>query len=194
MGPVLGANELQEGFQGVHQHQHPCGGSSQESLPPGLGPWWVSSSCPPLPSPGDSPRPAGQSGPDSYQVTSALCPGSHKILCASLKDEASIFYSFLGPLKVPWPSKSTALGAHLPGSGPLELNVGFRPLTPVEEPLKCNYSPACGAPRWGYGTWLYCGSAPLLSLWFLLFVFSSRISSLGSTFFINGFCTVVILV
>jgi len=141
-------------------------------------PGGVSSSYPPLPSPGDSPRPAGQSGPDSYQVTSALCPGSHKILCASLKDEASIFYSFLGPLKVPWPSKSTALGAHLPGSGPLELNVGFRPLTPVEEPLKCNYSPACGAPpagdmELGYIVGLplfcHCGSCCLsLVLEFLL--------------------------
>ena len=143
-----------------------------------LGPRGVSCSCPPPPSPGDSPRPAGQSGPDSYQVTSSvLCPGSHKILCASLKDEASIFYSFLGPLKAPWPSKSTALGAHLPGSGPLELNIGFRPLTLVGEPLKCNYSPACGAPagdmELGYivgpPLFRHCGSCCLcLVLEFLL--------------------------
>ena len=136
VGPVLGANELEEGFQGVHQHHILVVGAPQNCCRQCLCPRGVSSSCPAPPSPGDSPRPAGQSGPDSYQATSsALRPGSHMILCASLKDEASIFYSLLGPLKAPWPSKSNALGAHLPGSGPAEVNVGFRPLTPMGEPL-----------------------------------------------------------
>ena len=200
VGPVFGANELEGRFQGVHQQQHPCSRrNSQELLPQvSVSHSGVSRSCPLPPSPGDSPRPAGQSGPDSYQVTSsAPGPGSRKVLCASLKDEVSIFCSLLGPLKPPWPSKSNALGTHLPSSWPPELNVGFRPLTPEGGPLECNYSPACGASCWGYATWLCCESAPPLSLWFLLYVFSSRISSLlGSSLFHQWWFgkTVVILV
>ena len=50
-----------------------------------------------------------------------------------------------------------------------------RELTPLGEPLQCNYSPVCGSPTLGYGTWLYCKSAPpTISLWFLLDVFSYR--------------------
>ena len=40
-----------------------------------------------------------------------------------------------------------------------EPGVGLRSLTPVGEPLQCNYSPVCGSPTLGDGTWLYRESA-----------------------------------
>ena len=66
------------------------------------------------------------SGRGSYEITAfALDLGVHEVfVCVSFKS-----------VKPCWPSKSNALGAHLPGSGPAEVNVGFRPLTPMGEPL-----------------------------------------------------------
>lgn len=104
-----------------------------------------------------------------------------------LKGRSLYFLQPPGTTEGPLAFKVKCSGGSSSSSGPPEVNVRFRPLTPVGEPLRCNYSPACGPPRWGCGTWLHRESAPLLSLRFLLIVFSSRISSLlGSAFFING--------
>ena len=65
-------------------------------------------------SPGDSPRPAGRSGPGAYQITAfALGLGACEILCASFKCEVSISLSLAGLLQ----SSPTGLCscAELPG-------------------------------------------------------------------------------
>ena len=72
-------------------------------------------------SPGGSPRPKGRSGPGSYQITAfALGPSMCEILHAPFNCEVS---TSPGPLGLPklsrrWPSKTHALGACLPSSGP----------------------------------------------------------------------------
>ena len=81
MGPGLGANELvaptSTGFHGVEQA--PKYGCCQCLCPQG------EPQLPPT-SLGDSSRPAGSSGPGSYEVTTfALGPGAHEVLCAPFK-------------------------------------------------------------------------------------------------------------
>ena len=59
-------------------------------------------------SPRDSPRPAGRSGPGSYQITAfTFGPGTHETLCEPFKSEASISPS--PAIKPCWPSKTNAL-------------------------------------------------------------------------------------
>ena len=123
---------------------------------------------------------ADRSDTGSSQITaSALSPGVCDILCAPFKSKISIFPSPLGFLKV----SSTLLQSQIlwelifplqePQAG--EPNMRLRPLTPLEEPLQCNYSPICRLPAQGYGI-DYIVSLLLLpiSLWFPFYTFSCR--------------------
>ena len=110
---------------------------------------------PPPTSPGDSPRPAGRSGPVSYRIIAfALGPIVREILCMPFKSEVSISCSPLGLLKLsPTVLQSQMLWGLLflvqdPWAG--EPDVGLRSLTPVGEPLYYNYSPIHGSPTQGY--------------------------------------------
>ena len=92
-------------------------------------------------SPGDSPRPAGRSGPGSYQsIAFALHPGEWEILCTPFKSEVSISPSPVGLLRLsPAGLQSQMLWGLIflvldPQVG--EPDVGLRTLTPVREP--CN--------------------------------------------------------
>ena len=51
-----------------------------------------------------------------------------------------------------------------------ERDMGLSSLTPVGEPLQCNYSLVCGSPIWGCMVLDYITSLPLLPilLWFVL--------------------------
>ena len=94
----------------------------------------------PLVSPGDSPRSAVRSDPESFQITvSASGPRACEIFCAPFRSEVSIPYSLLGLLKVrPAGLQSQMLwGLIFPGQDPQagESDVGLGPLTLVGEPL-----------------------------------------------------------
>ena len=78
---------------------------------------------------------------------------------------------FVSPkIKSCWPSKPNALGAHLPGAGPLGWRAqNWAQTFPVREPLQCNYFPVCVTYPRGIGL-DYFANPPLLaiSLWFLM--------------------------
>ena len=106
---------------------------------------------------GGSPRPAVRSDPGPYQITPpALGPGVCEILYASSRSGVSISHSPQGLLKVsPTGLQSLVIWGLVFlvqdfQSG--ELIMGLRTLTSLGEPLRCNYSPVCGLPTWGYGT------------------------------------------
>ena len=132
-------------------------------LPPGIGeyspiclppafmtPERATATAPPPP-PGDPPRPAGRSGPSSYEVTAfAPGPGAHETLCAPSKSGVSVSPS---PVEL---LQSSPAGLHsqmfwgllllMPDPQP---DVGLRALIPVRELLWYNYSPVCGSPIQG---------------------------------------------
>ena len=134
---------------------------------------------------GDSPRSAGGSDPGSFQITaSALAPWACEILCASFKKRDSCF---LQPSECPeckphWSSKSSILGIHLPGAGPLgngEPSVVLGPLTPWRKPLQSSSFSHLWVSSSGNEYRLYCISAPPLRilLWFL-YNFNCKLSFL----------------
>ena len=138
----------------------------------------------PLASLGDSPRPAGKSGPGSYQITAfALSPRACDILCTPFKNEVSVSPSPVGLLILsPAGLKSQMFWELIfPVQGPQagEPDVGLRTLTAVGEPLQCNYPPVVGHPPGGKGP-DYIASPPFLPvlLWFVPYVFSCRRSFL----------------
>ena len=130
-----------------------------------------SQSQPPF-NPGDHPRPAGRSGPGSYEVTVfALGPVVHKTLCVSSKSGVSVSPI---PVELLW-SRPTGLQRQMPlglfiqTPQTWEPGVGLRTLSPMGELLWYNYSPVCELPTpGGYGVWLYHECAPpTILLWFL---------------------------
>lgn len=122
-------------------------------------------------SPGNGPKPAGWSGPGSYQIAAfALGPSVLKTLCVPFRSKVSISSSPTGLLTVcpARSSKPDVQGTHLPSAGlqAEKSDVGLRTL-PVQEPLQPNYSPVCGLPTWGVWdlsilwicpSWPSCGS------------------------------------
>ena len=151
--PGLCANDLEGGSQD-DSHQQQC---SRGRMFPNMS---ATSICIPKVSPtylGDCPRAADRSGPGSYQITAfALGPGACEVLCVPFKSEVSIYPSPLGLPKLgPAGLQSQMLwGLVLLMQDPwvAEPYVGLRILTPVGEPLQCNYTPVCGSPTQGYGT------------------------------------------
>ena len=118
----------------------------------------------PLVSLGDSPRKAGGSGSGSFQViSSTLGFRSCKIVCAPFKSRVCFPQPFDSPKsKLCWPSKVNILGACI-WSTRLSLGIPMWALDPSllgENPFNCNYYPVCGSHTHGYGSWLYCVSAP----------------------------------
>ena len=115
---------------------------------------------------GDSPTSSGGSEPGSFQMTaSALGPGACEILCEPFKNGVSISHSSLGLPKVsPIGLQSqTFWGLDFLMQDPrAEVpHVGLRPSLFGENLCNCNYSFLWGgSPTWGYGSWLYCASAP----------------------------------
>ena len=126
---------------------------------------------PPPTSPGDSSRPAGRSGPGSYQITAfALGPRVHEILCAPFKSEVSYFPSPVGLLQLsPAGFQSQMLWGLILLVLDLqtgEPDVGLRTLTAVGEPLQYNYSPGvCCPPKGEVWNFDYIMCMPLLSCW-----------------------------
>ena len=97
------------------------------------------------------------SDPGSYQITaSALGSKACEILCAPFKSGISISYSLLALLNVsPTDLQSQmfwGLVFLVQDSWAGEPDMGLRPLTPLGEPLQCNYPPVCGSPTWEYET------------------------------------------
>ena len=140
---------------------------------------------------GDSPRPAGGSGPGSCQITgSAPGPDGLGLLCAPPKSEESISTNPLGLLKIsPTGLESQMLwGLTLMVQDPQagEPNMELRTLTATGGPLQYNYSPVYRLPTQGFGAYLYHEpTLPIHLMWFLLYVFSFRRSFLvGAVFFI----------
>ena len=84
MGPGLGANDAMSASRSVHLVEY-----SPICVPPvSVSP---SEPQPPTASLGDSARPAGRSGPVSYQdIAYALGPSASEILCVPFKCEVSI--------------------------------------------------------------------------------------------------------
>ena len=130
--------------------------------------------CQPQPPP-TSPKPAGRSDPVSYQITAfGLSLSACKILCVSFKSGVCISHNPLGlPKLSPAGVQSQVVWGLVFLVQDLrdgEPSVGLRTLTPVGEPLQCNYSPVSVSPTCEYG--LYIMTQPLLPiLWFLLCVF-----------------------
>ena len=115
-------------------------------------------------SPGDWSKPAGWSGPGSYQIAAfALGPSVLKTLCVPFRSKVSISSSPIGLLTAcPAPSsKPDVQGTHLPSAGlqAEESDVGLRTLLcknlySLIIPQFVGHSPG------GYGIWLSCESAP----------------------------------
>ena len=141
-------------------------------LPPpmSLSPQWA----PAVPtSPGDLARPAGRSGPASYEVTVfALDPSEHKTLCVPSKCGVSFF-----PIPVeflhlnPGDLQSQMLWRLLPISDPHmgEPDVRLRTLL-LENFCDVIFLQFVGHLSQGYGIWLYCRCAPFtvsLSFFFM---------------------------
>ena len=101
-----------------------------------------------------SPRPAGRSGPGSYQITAFALGIVYEILFAPFKSDTSISPRPVGlPKLSPTGLQSQMLWGIIflvqdPQAG--EPNVGLRTLTPLGEPLRYNYSPGFGPPTQGY--------------------------------------------
>ena len=127
---------------------------------------------PPTPSTDTSlsrkPRPAGMTGPGSCQVTCfALGACVHKILCAPIKTEVSIFPSPVGLLLL------GPAGWHLPGARPQvpESNPLFR----REDPKPVIYPFTSGSPtRDVVSEQITSSPLPLGSAWFFLYCPGSR--------------------
>ena len=101
---------------------------------------------PPCTSPGDPPRPAGRSGPGSYEVTAfSLGLDVHKTFCPPSKSGVSVSPS---PVEFLRSSPAGLLSQMLWGlllmpAPKAEMpDVGLRTLTPVGDPN--NYFPVCG--------------------------------------------------
>ena len=83
-----------------------------------------------------------------------------------------VFVSYspwLSCVQAPLALKLHVLEAHLPGSGVPK--VGLGPLTSWREVYYCDYTPACGLPIWGYGSWPHHALLPFL-LWIFLCTFN----------------------
>ena len=106
-------------------------------------------------SPGDSPRPAGRSGPRFYQITALPCVLLRVGFCVPVKSGVSVsprpvqLLQLLPPPRS-GPSKPNALETYIHRAGPRagEPDVGLRTLTPVGESLQYNYSPVYGLSIW----------------------------------------------
>ena len=112
-------------------------------------------------SPGDSPRSASGSDPESFQITASfLGPGMYEILCGPFKSGVSISHSPLTLPKVrPDGFQSQTFWGLIfmvqnPQAGEPSVGLGSH------APCNYNYPPICGWPTWVYGSWLYCFSAP----------------------------------
>ena len=97
-------------------------------------------------SPGDPPRPAGRSGPGSYEVTAfSLGPCEHKTLCAPSKSGVSLSLSPVEPL---WSSLQSqmlwGLLLLMPDPHAGESEVGLSTLPSVGESLRYIYFLVCG--------------------------------------------------
>ena len=128
------------------------------------------------------PRSAGGPDPGSFQITaSPLCPGTCDVLCGPFKSGIFVFHS---PLALPrmscWSSKANVLGAHS-SSGSLHWGAqcgGQTPRSLGSTSATVFIFPFVGhPPSVGLN---FTASPPLLPtlLWFLLYIFSCRRSSL----------------
>ena len=133
--------------------------------------------------PGDPPRTAGRSDPDSYGISALPWdPGRTKSLCVPFKSEVCIF---LSPVELlctnpagPQRQMLQVLFFPMPVPQAWEHDVGLRTLTPMGEPLWCELlSSLCAAHLMVWGC-LYFLSPLLPFQCGLLFVFWSRISFL----------------
>ena len=106
---------------------------------------------PPPASPGVPPRPAGRSGPHSYEV-SAFSPGSRctQDLVSALQEWSFCLLQSCGVpvIKAHWPSNQMLWGLFLPMQDHQagEPDAGLRTLSPLGVPLRYNYFPICGLP------------------------------------------------
>ena len=163
--------------------------------PMSTSPGWVSATSPnPVPL-GDSPRPAGRSGPGSYQIiVFVLGPSGHEILCAHFKSEVFISPSPLGLPKLNPTGLQSQMGACLPSAEPL----GWGAQRGALNSLSCGRTSVislqfvcCPPVGMGFDSIM---SPPLLpiSLWFHLYVFSCRFWYV-LVFFIDGHLQIVVI-
>ena len=127
----------------VHTGEYSLGHLQSVFLPPR---WVTANPC----SPGDLLRPAGRSGQGFFGVGALLWVPVHVKICVCAPRVEPVF------LPVLWSSctdtslafKGRCYGdsfwCQTPQGG--ELDVGLRTLTPMREPLGCNYFPACELP------------------------------------------------
>lgn len=121
------------------------------------------------------------SGLGSSQITASVPSPRIEILCVPFKNEISFLQPFGLLSNHHLPSKPGCSE----GSSSQCRTFQARELTPLGEPLQCNYSQLVVTTiQQGMGLGFYCKSAPptIYSLWFLFDVFSNRRSFLVDSY------------